>query len=97
MGAEILVAAILFVALPCAITSCVIANSKGYSAFGWLLLGGIFGIFALIAICAMPSLYPIETRPLCELGPSKLCDACRSWIPERASVCRFCRSKVAPA
>ena len=94
MGAELLFAAIIIVAIPCAITSAVIASSKGYNSFGWFLLGGVFGVFALIAICAVPSLLPMETRPLCELGPSKLCEACRSWIPDAATICRFCRSKV---
>ena len=31
-----------------------IAVSKGRHAIGWLILGAIFGIFALIAVCAMP-------------------------------------------
>ena len=31
-----------------------IAVSKGRHAIGWLLLGALFGIFALIAVCAMP-------------------------------------------
>ena len=31
-----------------------IAVSKGRPAIGWLILGAIFGIFALIAVCAMP-------------------------------------------
>ena len=31
-----------------------IAVSKGRYAIVWLILGGLFGIFALIAVCAMP-------------------------------------------
>jgi amino acid transporter len=39
-----------------AICSAVVAGSKNRSAIGWLLLGVIFGIFALIIVACMPSL-----------------------------------------
>jgi len=38
----------------CGITAAVIATSKGRSFIGWLILGLLFGIFALVAVCAMP-------------------------------------------
>lgn len=44
-----------------------IANSKNRDAGGWFLLGVIFGIFALIAIAAVPPLAkqsPVEPTPL---------------------------------
>ena len=42
--------------LGCAVTTAVIATSKGRSGFGWFLLGFIGGLFALVAVCAMPPL-----------------------------------------
>jgi hypothetical protein len=38
-----------------AVLCAVIASSKGRSGFGWLVLGAIFGLFALIAVIAMPA------------------------------------------
>ena len=42
--------------LMCAVTTAVIASSKGRSGFGWFLIGFIGGIFGLIAVCAMPAI-----------------------------------------
>ena len=33
-----------------------IANEKGRDVFGWAIAGVLFGIFAAIAVCAVPSL-----------------------------------------
>jgi len=40
----------------CAILGAVIAGSKNRSVFGWLLLSAVFGIFAVIAVAALPKL-----------------------------------------
>lgn len=37
-----------------------IARSKGRSFFGWFLLGLLFNIFALIAVCSMSSKKQLE-------------------------------------
>jgi len=37
-------------------TTAMIANSKGREPFGWFFLGALFGIFALVAVIAMPAL-----------------------------------------
>ena len=42
--------------LLCAITTAVIASSKGRSGFAWFFIGFIGGIFGLIAVCAMPAI-----------------------------------------
>jgi hypothetical protein len=42
------------------ITTGVIARSKNRDYVKWLWLGAFGGIFALVAVCAMP---PIPTRP----------------------------------
>lgn len=49
--------------LLCAITTAVIANSKNRSGGGWFVLGFFSGVFALIAVCAMPALPAESARP----------------------------------
>ena len=45
---------IIFVWAAFAFLVAAIAVSKGRYAIVWLILGAVFGIFALIAVCAMP-------------------------------------------
>jgi len=40
----------------CAMLGAVIAGSKNRSVFGWFLLSLVFGIFAVIAVAALPKL-----------------------------------------
>lgn len=47
---------VLILWLSCGGVSAYIASQKNRSTLNWLLLGLIFGIFALIAIAAVPSL-----------------------------------------
>jgi len=42
--------------LVCGITTAIIAGSKGRNAFAWLFIGFLGGLFALIAVCAMPAI-----------------------------------------
>jgi len=46
---------LLFFWIAFAVLCAVIAGSKGRSGFGWFFLGAIFGVFALIAVIAMPA------------------------------------------
>lgn len=39
----------------CGVFAAVVANSKGFNVGLWLLLGFLFGIFALIAVAAIPA------------------------------------------
>ena len=41
--------------LVCATLSALIAGRKGYSAGVWLVLGFLFGIFALIVVASLPN------------------------------------------
>lgn len=40
----------------CAITGAVIAGRKNRSIIGWFLLSAVFGIFAVIAVAALPKI-----------------------------------------
>ena len=46
---------ILFFWFAFAVLCAVIAGSKGRSSFLWLILGSVFGVFALVAVIAMPA------------------------------------------
>lgn len=41
-------------------TSAVVANAKGRDGFSWFMFGALFGIFALVAVCAMPAIRRAE-------------------------------------
>jgi hypothetical protein len=61
----------------CAVFSMVIASSKGRSEVGWLILGGLFGVFALFAVGVMPKLEPqqqtaVESGSAAEQQSSKI-------------------------
>lgn len=62
----------------------VIAGSKGRNWFGWLLLGCVFGIFALVAVAAMPRI-DADAR-----SPKKTCPKCAEKVQAAALVCRHC-------
>ena len=47
---------ILIIWLGCSIGAAAVAAGKGRSGIGWLLLGLLFGIFALIIVACLPSL-----------------------------------------
>ncbi len=81
----------------------VIAGSKGRSAFGWFILGALFGILALIAIACMPSLKRAPTAsfrrsssgPINVTDPVDLkkCPACAEIVRREATICRFCGNR----
>jgi hypothetical protein len=60
-----------------------VAHYKGHSFIGWLLLGVVFGPFALVVIACMPSNVqePVAIDDSVEEGPERVCPFCRSWIP----------------
>ena len=47
---------ILIIWLLCGVACALIAGAKNRNALGWLFLGCIFGIFALIVVAVMPKL-----------------------------------------
>ena len=47
---------LIFFWLMCAVAAAVIGAAKGRSGFGWLILGLLLGIFAVIIVACLPSL-----------------------------------------
>jgi cytochrome bd-type quinol oxidase subunit 2 len=80
--------------LGCAIFCWVVANSKGRFAGVWFLLGLVFGIFALIAVAALPSVLPPKDAPNPKTHVK--CPDCRELVLKDANVCRHCHCKLIP-
>lgn len=78
----------------CAILCWVIANAKGRIAGIWFVLGLCLGIFALIAVAAMPSLARDRNAPSPRTHVK--CPDCRELILKDARVCSHCRCKLIP-
>lgn len=47
---------LVFIWLAFAVVCAIVASNKGRSAFGWLILGAIFGVFALIVLAFLSNL-----------------------------------------
>ena len=58
--------------LMCAITAAVIAGGKGRSSGGWLLLGLVIGVFAVVMVACLPALDPEAERAKREALEAKL-------------------------
>lgn len=82
---QITLLAAVFNCLVCAITTAIIASQRGYKPVSAFFGGFLFGPYALIVACATPTF---------EVGPARLCQFCRSYVPELASVCRFCTHEL---
>ena len=61
------------------------AHSKARNALGWFATGFLLGPFGLV-VAAMPLAL--------KEGQTKNCSQCLEIIPQRALLCRFCRSPV---
>jgi hypothetical protein len=85
---------VLLVWIGCAVLCWVVASSKGRFAGGWFLLGLVLGIFALIAIAAMPSRARAPGEPTPDTHVR--CPDCRELVRKDAQVCRHCHCKLIP-
>lgn len=65
----------------------VIASSRGRSTVGWLLLGALFGIFAIVGVIALPTVTSDEAPPA---STHKKCPFCAEFIRVDAKVCKHC-------
>lgn len=83
-----------------AVLSAIVASSKGRSGFGWLLLGCIFGVFALIAVALMPSLKQVTPNYASGVAPTPdthvRCPDCREFVFIEAAKCKHCGTKLNP-
>jgi hypothetical protein len=85
----------LYVWIGSAILTAVVAGRKDRSVLLWLVLGGIFSLFALLVVACLPSL---DERS--EAGPSPKthvkCPDCRELVLKDARVCKHCSCKLVP-
>ena len=77
-------------------TAAAIAGSKGHSVVAWLLLGFLFGPFALIIIAVKPKDESRQLRAGFQSGELRNCPYCAEPIRSEASKCKHCGSSVPP-
>ena len=83
----------------CGVFSAIIAGSKGRSFGGWLVLGLIFGVFALLAAGFMPKVEEQNEAQEVPAEPDKAerkCPFCAEMIKAEAIVCKHCGRDVEP-
>lgn len=70
------------------------ASSRGRSGFGWLILGGVFSVFALLAVLILPSQKRDPSAP----SPTThvRCPDCKELVLKEARVCKHCDCKLIP-
>mgnify|MGYP000184445206 CR=1 FL=1 len=83
-----------------AIVTAIIASNKGRSGLGWLILGAIFGIFALIVIVVISSVKPQPVVAGGEVATAEThvrCPECRELVRNDAKRCKHCQATLTPA
>lgn len=85
---------LVFIALIFGVVCALIANSKGRSAFGWLLLGTLFSLIALIVLVLLPSLKTDPGQPSPDTHVQ--CPDCAELVRNEARVCKHCGCKLVP-
>jgi hypothetical protein len=82
------------------IASAFIANAKGRSGCGWLILSAIFGPLALLFIATASSdpktMERKEARAGLQTGKMRKCPACAEVIMSAATRCKHCGADVEP-
>lgn len=70
------------------IACAVVANNKGRSVAGWLVLGLLFSVAALIVVLVLPSLKIDPGIPTLETHQK--CPHCAEYVLREAVVCKHC-------
>lgn len=86
----------------CGVFAAIIASSKGRSFLAWLILGLLFGIFALLASGFMPSINKSEAQSQIDkkiksiTNDERKCPFCAEIIKKEAKLCKHCGKEVEP-
>ena len=84
----------------CGIFAAIVAGGKGRSFGGWLVLGLIFGIFALLAVGFLPKVEAdtaIQNEKVAMSdSDERKCPFCAEIIKAEAIVCKHCGRDVPP-
>lgn len=77
----------------------IIAANRGRSAFGWLLLGICFGVFALILVVVLKPIGRAAPMPGLDTPHPDThvkCPDCAELIRKEARVCKHCGCRLKP-
>lgn len=85
-----LTAGLVFLWIGFGVTSAVIASAYGRDFILWLVLGVVFGLFALIAVIALPKPESaVKGGPTGKAGDRE-CPECHGWTIDWARKCKHC-------
>lgn len=73
-----------------------IAGSKYRSAFGWALLGFLFGPLAILAVAIVPKNEEGHLRHQQRRQEVRQCPFCAEFVKSEATVCKHCRNDLPP-
>ncbi len=85
---------LMFFWLAIAVACGVIGASKGRSAFGWVLLGGLFSVIALVIVACLPSIR--QARDAASPRTHVKCPDCKELVLKDARVCKHCSCRLVP-
>lgn len=87
---------IILLWLGCAIVAGMMAEQKGRSGCGWLILGLMFGpLIILVVVVAAPNEYRSEQAGL-QSRRLRRCPICAEAVQSAAMKCRYCGAELPP-
>lgn len=84
----------IYLWLAFAILTALAAHTRGRSTLGWLFLGILFGVFALIAVLLLPSHRRDAAAPTPDTHLR--CPDCQELVLWEARTCKHCGCKLVP-